>query len=64
MMFRGDDLSIGGESNAFRGIGRFVSFFFFSRRRERNYHLSEWQLDRIECDPLKNLYSIFSIRLI
>lgn len=29
MMFRGDDLSIGGESNAFRGIGRFVSFFFF-----------------------------------
>lgn len=29
MMFRGDDLSIGGELDAFRGIGRFVSFFFF-----------------------------------
>lgn len=39
-------------------------FFFFSRRRERNYQLYKWQLDRIECDPLKNLYIFNSLNLI
>lgn len=37
MMFRGDDLSIGGELDAFRGIGRFVSFFFFEEEGEELY---------------------------